>query len=234
MKVIGTRANEKVFEKGEFHCHGCHTIQNYIWYKVYRWLVLIFVNVFPYKLSGEYLECQECLKTFDPTVLNEAEDSNLSEQLAEFQKGIRDIMILIMLADGVIDPEEISSIQGLYTKMVGGEYSSESINRDIGKIQGLHKNIEDHPKKAMKKLAKRLSGFLNESGKLDVFHAAVTVAWADGVIQDQEQTMLNTLAREFELSSRVVEATMEESKKHHNYSSILKSFSEAEEILEAS
>ena len=230
MKMFGTRGIESVYKSGKFFCPRCDTPQEYSWYKVRRWLVVVFTQVFPLRFAGEYVECQQCMRTYDPEVLRRGETGDAASQefLAEFQKGIRDIMILIMLADGVMDTEEISSIQKLYAKIVDGEYIIEDLNRDIGRIQGNHPDIMQYPKKSMKKLAHRLSGYLNEHGKLDVFHAAVTVAWADGRIQEEEQIMLDTIIDEFEIPGSAVEAVLEDAKKFQNYSTILKSMGEPE------
>ena len=211
MIIFGTRGINSNHQRGDFYCPGCDTSRQYIWHRVNNWFTLYFIPVIPLGMAGEYVECQLCLKTYETNVLQLGEQLEKDRQqfLAEFQKGIRDIMILIMLADGIIEPEEVAVIQGIYSNLAGEDYDSDQLNQDIERIQAQIPQIEENSNQAVKEYAGKLNGLLNEEGKVMIFHAALSVAQSDGRIPEEEQLLLDTIVKSLNLSQSVVEAITE-------------------------
>ena len=68
----------------------------------------------PLDLLGEYVECGGCGDTYRPEVLQLDPGAGSEEFEAEFQTAVKRTMVLMALADGVVDPEEVTTICDIY------------------------------------------------------------------------------------------------------------------------
>jgi tellurite resistance protein len=103
---------------------------------------------------------------------------------------IRRALVLVMMADGDLDPDELAAVERVYRKITGVSLTPEQIRleaslagRDglvLGRAAGLGRGLD-------------------EAARLRVFQAAFSVAAADGFVLDEEDTVLCKLARDLEL-----------------------------------
>lgn len=70
MLIYGHRSHETVVAIGEFYCPHCQTQRNFKHKRVDRYLTLFFISTIRLGRLGEYVECQTCFKTFEPSVLS--------------------------------------------------------------------------------------------------------------------------------------------------------------------
>lgn len=188
MIVYGTRGLKSKVSTGSFYCPQCCQEKPQQWYKVRRWFTLYFIPLIPLTISGEYVECQTCLGTFDTDAVNhgpEHYDAADRAFQAEFQKAMLTTMVLMMLADGKVLQSEIDIITVLFKQLTGGECPTGLVNDEVTRLEGANASINDY--------LGSVSGRLNDGGKAMVFKSAVLVAQADGeVAKDEEQLLKQT------------------------------------------
>lgn len=195
MIIYGTRGLKSKGESGNFYCPQCHASIEYDSVKVRRWFTLYFIPLIPLNVAGEYLECRRCLGTFDVAAASRGPDYYEAEGRsveAEFQKAIKSTMILMMLADGRIDPGELETLRNVYGKLSGEEYSSELVREDVARLEATPPDIVEH--------LRSVGGRLNDRGKAMVFSAAILIAQADGEVGREEEVLLKSIYKALGLS----------------------------------
>lgn len=192
--IFGTRGVRMRGDSGNFHCPECRSPRSYTHHKVRRFFTLYFIPVIPLDLVGEYVECDVCVGTFHPDVRNfrpqlQAPDNRQFN--AEFHTAIKRIMVMMCLADGVVDDEEIETIKQIYGRLAKREISDEEVSDEIVAAMQANASVSDY-----------LGGIvarLNDAGKEAVVTAAFYVAAADGEFQDEEQDLLEQIGQALEL-----------------------------------
>ena len=195
MIIYGIRGLKSKVSTGEFYCPQCSQGRPQQWYKVRRWFTLYFIPIIPLKIVGQYLECQTCLGTFDTEALNLGPDHYEAEGRkfeAEFQKAMKTTMLLMMLADGKIDPSEIEVVRSIFEQLTGEEYPAELLIDDVKGLEAKHIDINHY--------LTDIGGRLNDGGKASVFQAAVLVAQADGEVAQAEEKLLKSTYKALGLS----------------------------------
>ena len=111
---------------------------------------------------------------------------------AQFQRAVKRTMVMMMLADGVVDDEEIATIQRLYRSVAGRELSDEQVQEEIEAAQRSRRSLVDQ--------LTELAGGLNDEGEEIVVQAAYYVAMADGEVQDEEVELLESIGNALGMS----------------------------------
>ncbi len=204
MIIFGTRGVTMHAASGEFHCPECSSSlnakMNYIHKKVRRFFTLYFIPLIPLDLHGEYVECQQCRGTYKLDVLDYDPTEENARFEAEYHRVVKLVMVRMMLADGVVDEEEVASIQGIYSHLTGQEISVEEIREEGSDIQASQRDICS--------MVRQLASSLNDNGKAMVIKAAFLVAAADGEFHDQEKALITDLAHAMSMSDAVLKATI--------------------------
>src|SRR5512138_1598119 len=107
--IFGTRGVTYGSEGGQFFCPSCGEKQSYLHKRVRRFFTLYFIPLIPLDLLGEYIECQSCTSTYKTTILDYNPEKAAAAEEAEFQKAMRRVLVLMMLADGVVEQSEIEA-----------------------------------------------------------------------------------------------------------------------------
>lgn len=190
MIIFGTRGVSSTAEQGDFNCPQCDCKQAYKYKKVRRFFTLYFIPVIPLDRVGEYVECQRCKGTFIPKVLNyQAEDEAF---LAEYEKALKHTMVLIMLADGHVDPDEMLMVQSIVNKFSHHDISLQELEVYVKKTESQPQNLGPY--------LKSVAPSLNEHGKEVIIKCAISVAAADGVIDDSEIAMVQEIGQQLDMS----------------------------------
>lgn len=144
-------------------------------------------------MLGEYVECGGCRGTYKPAVLDYDPSKAEAKDEAEFLSAMRRVMVLMMLADGVVDEGEIKTIQEVFGKIAKRTISRDEVEKEIAAAKAAGgAGVEDY--------CKKMTGFLNDSGKEMVVRAAFLVAAADGKFEEEEKSLLSRIAKSLELS----------------------------------
>jgi tellurite resistance protein len=190
--IFGTRGVTMTSAEGEFHCPDCGRA-GYRHRKVRRFFTLYFIPIIPLDVLGEYVECKQCQSTYKPAVLSYNPGASDAAFEAEFLSAIRRTMVLMCLADGHVDNEEIATIQGVFGKLAKREITEQEVRAEIAAAQS-----DGRPVAAF--LAGEVAARLNDHGKELVVRAAFLVAAADGQFQDQERQLLADIGKALQLT----------------------------------
>ncbi len=192
MIIFGTRGVTYSAGDGEFHCPDCGT-QPYRKRRVRRFFTLYFIPLIPLDLLGEYVECGRCKDSYSPEVLDFDPSEADEEFEAEFQTAVKRTMVLMALADGVIDPEEVTTICDVYTKIAKKTVTPEAVHAEIEAARADGQGVEEY--------LSGLLGSLNDSGKELVVRAAFMVAASDGDYSEDEQELMKLIGKSLQMSS---------------------------------
>jgi tellurite resistance protein len=182
MIIFGTRGVTTNPQKGEFHCPSCGPAAQFRWRRVRRFFTLYFIPVIPLDLLGEYVECEQCRGTYDVQVLEFDPQEAALDLEASYQTGMRQVMIAMLLADGVIDDSEVAAIQKIYRELSGQDLPEAQLRGEIAEIEQQGASIDP--------IVGHFAGMLNNHGKEKVIEAAYLVAMSDGEFHETEQVLL--------------------------------------------
>ena len=192
MIIFGTRGVTYSKDSGDFHCPGCGP-GPYKHRRVRRFFTLYFIPVIPLDLLGEYVECQGCDGTYDLRVLDYDPGKQIQAFEAEYQLAIKRAMVLMMLADDVVEEEEIACVQRGYGELAGVALSRGDVEREIGRARSDATDLTTY--------LQGIVGRLNDRGKEQVVRAAYLVAASDGDFADEERELLEEIADALEMSA---------------------------------
>ena len=202
MIFFGTRGVKSTLEEGTFICPQCANEQHYKHKKVTRFFTLYFIPLIPLGKAGEFVECQNCQGTFVPRVLDFDPDQGKNEFESLYEKALRHSMVLMMLADGEIDENEMITVHKIINK-----FSHHDITFD--ELKTFVKVVEDNAEPIETYLSKISSG-LNEHGKEVIIKCALSVASADGVVDSSELKLIHEMAQAMEMSKAHLKGILSE------------------------
>lgn len=190
--IFGTRGVTYGSDGGQFFCPDCEGKEQYRHKKVRRFFTLYFIPVIPLDLLGEYVECQRCASTYKTSILDFDPSAAEAHEEAEFRRAMRRVLVLMMLADGVVEDAEIDAIQTILGKLEEREVPREEIQREVAAAQVEATDIEH--------FCAGMAGYLNDSGREMVVKAAILVASADGSFDQSERDALASIANALNMS----------------------------------
>lgn len=202
MIIFGTRGVKSTMKEGQFNCPQCEANKPYKHKKVTRFFTLYFIPLIPMGRVGEFVECQECKGTFIPKVLDYNKSAGANQFLSEYEKAMKHTMVLIMLADGEIDDNEMLAVQKIVNKLGHNDITLAELEDYVAQVQ---RNPED-----VSTYLKKVTPSLNEHGKEMVIRCAFEVANADGNVDDSEIKLISRMAETMEMSSAHLKGILDE------------------------
>lgn len=192
--IFGTKGITYSKGKGEFLCPQCGVLRDYNLKRVRRFFTLYFIPLVPLDMLGEYVECYGCDATWRPDVLTSGSEvaAGGADIEAEFRTTVRRVMVMMMLADGDIDPEEVEVIRGVFRDLSGREISAAEVQAEAAQVRTDDATIESYLASARV--------FLNNNGKEAVVKAAMMVAGADDRVDETERDLLDRIATALEIT----------------------------------
>ncbi len=190
MSRVETRGIPLRHGKGRFFCPTCRADRAYVHRRVRRFVTLYGVPVLPLDLLGEYVECRHCRGTFPIGATETGPDTAPIE--AEFHVAMRRVMIQMMIADGVIDDQEIEAVARFYRQVTDRNLDPERIRAEAEELSASDEPLTDY--------VAQVRGQLNDYGKEIVIRAALSVASADGYFSDEEKQFLTELGAAMDMS----------------------------------
>ena len=190
--IFGTRGVTSTKERGEFHCPQCNVQCYYVHKSVRRFFTLYFIPLIPLDRLGEYVECTRCQRTFTEAVLNYDPNEGARQVEALFMVAMKQVMIAMLLADGVIDDQEVTELQTTYEDLSGAPITEQDLREEIAVIQ--------QEGSSAIQMCQHLAGGLNDKGKEMVVTAAFQIAMADGRFDESEQQLIQEIGGALDLS----------------------------------
>jgi len=200
--IWGTRGVTSTAESGQFHCPQCNGRRSYAHKNVRRFFTLFFIPLIPLDKLGDYVECQTCRSSFNSRVLSFDPGAEQKRFEAEFQIAVKRVLVLMALADGVIDDKETEMIQSIYTKVTSSEITLTEINSEI--------EVARNDKRGVNQFLTKMAGTLNASGKELVLQAAFFIAAADGEFQKEEVAMLESIGKSLQMTPAHISGVLQQ------------------------
>jgi len=190
--IAGTKGVTSVAGSGMFYCPECGTKTRYQHKQVRRAATVFFVPVVNLDLLGEYIECQSCMNTFKMEVLNYDPEEAESQFEAVYNEAVKRVITMMMLADGTIEQDEVTTIRGIFTEIAGHDLPIEELENEI-------EDCNNNPT-SMKEYLKTIGPMLNDSGKETIIKAAYYISVSDGELADDEIKLLKQISKHLEIS----------------------------------
>ena len=200
--IFGTRGVTSSKAKGKFFCPSCQSESDYNHKQVKRFGTLYFIPLLPMDDLGDYVECQKCKNTYNQQVLDYNPEKDTEIFQAEYENAIKKLMILMLLADGEIDENEINSVITIYEKITNTVLSREELIREIDNLKDKNHDVID--------FTGSLRGQLNDHGKETIIKVAYLIAYADGEFHESEQDLLLKIAESLDFSKAHLTAVLKE------------------------
>lgn len=200
MIIWGSKGVTGTTGGGTFNCPVCAASQPYEQKRVRRFFTLYFIPLFPTSTLGEYIECRACEGTFETDILNY--DPGLQSQQTEalFMVAVKQIMIRMCLADGIIDDSEVEQIQKIYEELTGATIGETDLREEIAQTEASGTDLFT--------LIDRLAGQLNDNGKETAIRSAYLIAASDGHVDDSEAALLQQIATRMGMSDAHFKGTI--------------------------
>ena len=193
MIIWGSSGITSTKAKGETHCPACAGAMPYQHKKVRRFFTLYFIPLIPLETVSEYVECQSCKGTFHMDILGYDPEEEKQAIQAEFHRGVKGVMVRMMLADGVIDDEEVQTVCRIYGDLTGTQIYAAGVHEEASKVR--EGNVD------MGAFLAAIAGMINDHGKEMIVKAAYLIAAADSEIQEEEKDMLGQVAAALGMTS---------------------------------
>lgn len=187
MIIFGTRGVTTTPDRGSFYCPSCGPDTDYAHKRVKTFFTLYFIPLIPLGTRGEYVECQTCFGTYKTNVLEYNPQAQGERFLAEFHYAVGRVMVLMLLADGEVDPQEVAMVSQVFQELTGQALSETEVHEEIEQAKADGRSAEDY--------LKSMADSLNDKGKETVIRAALSIANADGHLDDSEMQLLHRLAK---------------------------------------
>jgi len=200
MIIFGTRGVTYNNTEGRFHCPRCKSEQGYHQKRVRRFFTLYFIPVIPLDLLAEYIDCDACRSTWDNEVLayNPAAENKAFE--AEFERAVKRVMVMMMLADGNVESSEVERIREVFEQIASVKLTEADVHAEADKVRA--------EKVSLDQFLKSVAARLNDNGKEMVVKAAMLVAASDGNLADEELQLLADIARALGMSKAHFEGVL--------------------------
>ncbi len=200
---FGTKSKKRTIARGTFLCPSCKTEQPYHHMTMQKHGHLYYISLVPMGDVLEFVECQTCSKTWDPSVLAPTlEPAYTQEAFDDFYETLLNVMILVMLVDGQIEEAERDAIRHLFEKIVGIELAQTDLDAEISRA------VARGPDGLMFDIAAQRNT-LDQERRIMFFRAAVLVAYADSTIVEQEMNALKTIAKALGITDEELRTTVE-------------------------
>lgn len=226
--IFGTRGIRSTIKEGNFICPQCADHRNYKHKKVTQFFTLYFIPLIPLGNKGEYVECLSCRNTYVtrvlelsalvPEVESRPQQSSSSTSNAgvvmgvaatqasaindiepEKNKVIKKLLIMMILADGVVDNAEIQTFHKVYKESTGQVVVD--LVKDMDEVRNENKSAYQY--------LKGVVNFINQEGKEAILKASMQIAAADGEIDPSEIRMVENFGKALEMTPAEVRAIIE-------------------------
>tara|TARA_B100000929_G_scaffold122891_1_gene97301 strand:+ start:180 stop:818 length:639 start_codon:yes stop_codon:yes gene_type:complete len=202
--LFGTKGRAIEIDSGEFHCPNCNIRQEYAKKYVQDWFTLFFIPIFP--ISGkknDHIECIKCESIYHIDVIDYKPELSNDEMESEYEKALKNVLCLMILADKKIEDNEIITVSNIYNKLTNNKkFTKTQIDKNITQLKKNKKNVNEYLKK--------IKSYLNSGHRELIIKAMYFVASSDGHLDKKEGELLMKTANVLEMTSAHVKGVLTE------------------------
>ena len=208
--LFGTKGRAIETDNGQFHCPNCNIKEEYGKKYVQDWFTLFFIPIFP--ISGkknDHIECRKCESIYHTDVIEYKPALNEEEIESEYEKALKNVLCLMILADKKVEEGEISTVSNIYNKLTNDKkFTKNQIDKNIVKLK--------KDKKTVNQYLKKIKPYLNSGHRELIIKAMYLVASSDGHLDKKEGELLMKTANDLEMTSAHVKGVLSELDKKNN------------------
>tara|TARA_Y100000590_G_scaffold77534_1_gene85948 strand:- start:1375 stop:2013 length:639 start_codon:yes stop_codon:yes gene_type:complete len=208
--LFGTKGRAIETDSGQFHCPNCNIKEEYGKKYVQDWFTLFFIPIFP--ISGkknDHIECKKCESIYHTDVIEYKPALNEEEIESEYEKALKNVLCLMILADKKVEEGEISTVSNIYNKLTNDKkFTKNQIDKNIVKLK--------KDKKTINQYLKKIKPYLNSGHRELIIKAMYFVASSDGHLDKKEGELLMKTANVLEMTSAHVKGVLSELDKKNN------------------
>jgi uncharacterized tellurite resistance protein B-like protein len=183
MILYGTTTLTLSGERGQFYCPRCGRHSEFRQRNVRRFFTLYFIPLIPLNVIDSHVRCGACKGQFALEAKQFSKEDYEQKSRDAFAVILLRAMILIMLADGTIDPAELAELE----RLLAGNSSSLDVTRDtisqqivLARQAGISvltflQNVSDH---------------LDERQKNEIVRCCFLISTAAGDLREQQMQQL--------------------------------------------
>jgi uncharacterized tellurite resistance protein B-like protein len=172
----------KVVSSGVFYCPKCQKERPFEREHGRWWFTLYGSPIFPLLATDDRVVCHHCHETFPEFVLFQGQE----ESAAVFARGLRDLLLRLVLSDGSIDEDEIAVLKSVYRDTIGCELADLEIAKALECLNQSSVTMIDQ--------CERLAPRLTSAAKEAIVRGAFLVASAQGELSSNKLEQLRELA----------------------------------------
>jgi uncharacterized tellurite resistance protein B-like protein len=188
----------KVVSSGEFHCPRCQKLRPFNREHGRWWFTIYGAAVLPLLATDDRVVCHHCREVFPEFVLFQGPE----ESAAVFARGLRDLLLRLILADGSIDDEEIATLKEVYRNTIGCELADIEIAKSLEAL--------NQSRVTMIGQCERLAPRLTAAAKEAIVRGAFLVGSATGELSPSKLAQLRELAPALGLPDKTFRRLIEE------------------------
>ncbi len=208
--LFGTKGRAIETDNGEFNCPNCNIKQEYGKKYVQDWFTLFFIPIFP--ISGkknDHIECKKCESIYHVDTIDYKPALNNDEMESEYEKALKNVLCLMILADKKIEDNEIITVSNIYNKLTNNKkFTKTQIDKNITQLKKNKKTVNEYLKK--------IKPYLNSGHRELIIKAMYFVASSDGHLDKKEGELLMKTANELEMTAAHVKGVLSELDKSSN------------------
>jgi len=208
--LFGTKGRAIETDNGQFHCPNCNIKEEYGKKYVQDWFTLFFIPIFP--ISGkknDHIECRKCESIYHTDVIEYKPAISDEEMESEYEKALKNVLCLMILADKKVEEEEISTVSNIYNKLTNDKkFTKNQIDKNITQLK--------KDKKTVNQYLKKIKPYLNSGHRELIIKAMYFVASSDGHLDKKEGELLMKTANVLEMTPAHVKGVLAELDKKNN------------------
>ena len=171
---------------------------------VQDFFTLFFIPIFP--ISGkknDHIECKECQSIYHLDVIDYKPALNDEEMESEYQKALKNVLCLMILADNKVKDKEINIVSDIYNKLTNNKkFTKSQIEKNLALVKKSKKNVQEYLKK--------IKPYLNAGHRELVVKAMYYVASSDGHLDAKESKLLIKTATVLDMTPAHVKGVLTE------------------------
>lgn len=172
---------------GEFYCPRCENEHPCQHKRVRRFLTIYFIPLVPLDLVSEHVRCLSCREDLPLQSMQLGKEDYERERVREFAGDVKRVMVLTMLADDVIEEEEVEVIQQFYRRLGEEELTEEQILHEAEQARRAGTSAALY--------ARAIAGRRTDDEKAWIIRGAFAVATANGDLSEERLQELMELPK---------------------------------------
>lgn len=185
MIIYGTTNITLSGDRGQFYCPRCARTDEYRRRNVRRFFTLYFIPLIPLEMVESYVECLSCKGRYTLDALALSKDDYERKSKDAFAQILLRAMVVIMIADGMVDDAELTEVQRLYEAASSRPLSRDELVQQVAMAQqsGLD----------TLKYFRQITPHLTEDQKNEIVRCCFLVSTAAGELREEQMEELRTI-----------------------------------------